>query len=813
MKIKLLNFKCYENKEYEIPTNGLVLLSGPSGIGKSSFLQAINFALYGTGTKLIMFGKSNCKVELEFDNIKIIRTKHPNNLLVDDKYKDEAGQSIINTKFGKSFDIIGYMAQDTFNSFAFMRPLEKLNFVEKIALNDIDLDKIKSKCKNTIRKYNEDLIHTTSQLEMVENVLKDKEKPQEIKFPLKCAKKNIEICIKNEKIKFRNTLKLLSKIEKSLNNLSIEKHELELLYKEINIKSDRISVLENEIKVLSDEKKNVVFIGDEKLTEYEEQLKSVMKIRELDTLVKTYNEDKQRLEEMKQHEIDDIQKNIKHIDSSLWKEYTPEEVVSIVKDLKNVLKDRYKLNELINSLNVYKIDEKKLLQTEIELKQEKIHMREQNDILNNLKEQQITYQCPNCDINLRFEDNCLHFASIDTMTNDNVNIETIEKSINNIAKSIQEKETYIQKCSYNLKIYKETQQKIQNIETLYEESIPQIKEIETDLEYMNKYKNSNIEFEKQIKTFKQKLEDGEFSALYTDFMKKLKIKKKRIQTLKTDIKNTDINEDELHSIIYTERNNKQILEKNNIEYNKKTEECKTIISRIDSIKQSHNDKYKKIRKMSTIISLITKRTNEKLELESKKSKHSENLKKIEIYEEYLEKNTEYDSWLKKSIELLEQEKELRKEYAAAVQLKETITIAESLAITNIITSINTYTQTYLDKFFTENPIVIQLQTFKEYKNKIKPQIHLQIEYKGMSDISIDTLSGGEKARVVLAFTLALSEMYNVPLIMLDEATSSLDSELTGEIIENIKDCIKNKMVIMVAHQIHTNAQFDHIIQF
>ena len=56
-------------------------------------------------------------------------------------------------------------------------------------------------------------------------------------------------------------------------------------------------------------------------------------------------------------------------------------------------------------------------------------------------------------------------------------------------------------------------------------------------------------------------------------------------------------------------------------------------------------------------------------------------------------------------------------------------------------------------------------------------------------------------------------MFNTPLIMLDEATSSLDSELTGEIIKNMRESIKDKMVIMVAHQIHTNAQFDHIVKF
>ena len=144
----------------------------------------------------------------------------------------------------------------------------------------------------------------------------------------------------------------------------------------------------------------------------------------------------------------------------------------------------------------------------------------------------------------------------------------------------------------------------------------------------------------------------------------------------------------------------------------------------------------------------------------------------------------------------------RLKYASSTLLMEKILEAESIAITNIINSINTHAQLYLDCFFPDNPISVKLLSFKESKKaniQSKPQINIGIEYKGM-ECDIGSLSGGELARVVLSFTLALAEMFNTPLIMLDECTSSLDEELSTTIINGLKENFSNKLVIVISHQ-------------
>jgi ABC-type lipoprotein export system ATPase subunit len=48
---------------FTFPDNGLVLLQGESGIGKTSILDGIHFVLYGVGTDLKNFFSNKCSVE------------------------------------------------------------------------------------------------------------------------------------------------------------------------------------------------------------------------------------------------------------------------------------------------------------------------------------------------------------------------------------------------------------------------------------------------------------------------------------------------------------------------------------------------------------------------------------------------------------------------------------------------------------------------------------------------------------------------------------------------------------------------------
>jgi len=95
-------------------------------------------------------------------------------------------------------------------------------------------------------------------------------------------------------------------------------------------------------------------------------------------------------------------------------------------------------------------------------------------------------------------------------------------------------------------------------------------------------------------------------------------------------------------------------------------------------------------------------------------------------------------------------------------------------------------------------LVLLLNGYK--KKEIKAQILEMIDKVGLTEFKntkVSKLSGGQKQRVAIARAM----VKDTPIIVADEPTGNLDSDSARDVIEILKEVAKDKLVIIVTHNI------------
>lgn len=822
MKLILKNFRCYENKEIDFGEKGLVLISGQSGTGKSTIMMAIMFVLYDIGTKLISFGKTTTEVSLEIDGYYIKRKKRPNYLELiknEEKYENESAQTIINQIFGKAFETSSYIKQNAINSFVVMSPVEKLEFLEKFA---IDIGNIKIKTQQEIKKRNEELIIVQSQYEMAKQYLEKIKKPEKV-----ICKFKTDRTIKNQEIKLKNTKVLIKKKQKEIEKINEEINETKLLDNEITIKKELITNLNKKIENLSSQEK--IFVDEKEIIKLENELKQHLRYKNIARLKTKITDDEKKLETIKKHEKEEIQKKINKID--LWKDYKKHEIETLIEEQKNILQDLVKLENIQKKLNKYKNFDKNEIN---KIKDQRKFFIEENqlnqNLLNIILMNKEIYSCPSCSVKLKLSENKLQIYDepecttyITTMDNE-INI---QKKIKSNIEKIKEFDNEVKDLEKFLTLFEELEIEKNNIilNFVHLSELPEKKTVENKINYYNNYMRINIDNEKLLEKLKLNLINEKYSNSYFSFYCELEKLKKELNNELIKIGNdynfnTNFDEELIREKIYFLKDN----HKKNLQIEKEisqlNDDIKNTQLSIDKIKENFDKKFI-YRGQIFLESFLFNSKKELKILFDQLEELEKNMVDIQNYKNHLNESKIFNDWSKKVDQLKIDENIKKNKYAAATLFKEKIIQAESLSIINIINSINIHTQEYLELFFPDNPIIVTLCTFKENKKKnislkdsslrsSKPQINMEIIYKGM-EADISMLSGGELARVVLAFTLSLSEIFNSPLLLLDECTSSLDQETTSIVMEGIKKNFSEKLVISIAHQV-ISGDFDRQIE-
>ena len=904
MLLTLKNFKCWKESTFDLSISnnniGITLISGKSGVGKTSIIEAIVFVLFGSGRKITKIGEKSCNVKLltswrsnnltsdqtnNTNNIEITRQKGPNRLTLimnGIMYEDDSAQALIDNEYTDTFNSIGYLSQSSINSFVLMGPQDKLAFLEKLIFKNMDMKTIKSKISLLVRERNTNLQQTTGKIDMLTQMLQSEtENITQPEYPFDCSENNRDTFEKNLSTQQSNLNKKLKSVISKLDRLkTMQKETTEY---ETNNKSLLNEQQFNDAKLKEPNQYNIDFSNSshviQKIDEINQSINSIQSHINFLSKYSEYNEKiilvkslENKFQKSFQTEKSQIQQNITRIKTLILTPETINELQQDIEIFKEYIQDIKIYNKLDKELDSISKDTMNIFNkaSEVKITLTESYRQELSDkIETNL--QKITkqkmykkkYKCPECKTKLSICSDTDKLIPVpEDMSKDN-DIDKLNQKITKYRKNLQIFDDLFPKLSIMISKKSDIQLQRDNISSKYEDfdySQDYINQLSNDISNNKKSIDSHNKSSDELLSFNNKLQDPFLNNHI-------------IKNMHNDIEKTNLSIESLKSIIDTEKlalrdsdfiNNLESMEPTTFQkfQDDKKHELHTFATTLKMFNQEHKNYLNLVEKKQSIAekleSLITNRQQE-LTKNSKKPlslksiiKHIENnLTEQESINQMITQNQQdtisLQKWKIKNqnyLDYISKQEELENLHKSAsgfseklksiYRIKDIIMKAETLAINHIINQINETVARYLDIFFPDNTITVLLhcpdtdepnpttkqttdsteskkisKTTKKPSPKEKTQITMSVDYKDMeADISI--LSGGELQRIVIAYNLALSELFNLPLILLDECTSNLDQELTEIVVKGIHHNCKDKMIIMIAHQV-VSGIFDKVV--
>ncbi len=809
MEVELTNFKCWSTRTLNISSEGVTLIHGRSGKGKSSILEAIAFAITGKGKNIIKAGKKSCSVTLRLvDGICITRRKRPNILTVQipggDKLEDDAAQGYIDQRFTSTFDIVAYLRQSgKSTSFVTLSPREKLIFLEELAFHGYDITKLKSSAHDVHRENTQKLVSASAKIEILNNQLDEMPELKPVKCPVKTTK-GVKISQYQEKLRAKE--QQLKEKKKSLS-------------KKIEMKMEELAqVIETETKLDS---------FQENLVEAEEELASltakdfVDRTDEIDATAglvhlivshTTLNKKKIKLEQlsvertkMEEEELASMQNSLTKIESALWDQGKKKEALGEIADREAellLIKKREEIqNKLQSMTSIQGFESQKKLLEETEQAYSQLSEKTRAAV-----DSSQVHTCPECNTELRLCQSKLVKLNDSTVLDKNEILQCKKASADMLAE-LRFKRKKVAKLEAQKDARIELEKQLKKTPKVEETANNLQEEIDDWKEYIRDNKRS----QKEIESLKLKIASRQFS----DTHKRVTRDYDRLSTEIVELEDqidpdlisqvTTDNIDDLRESLAAMRREQDLFTANKALSSRKRKKIEILRKKIQDLGTSENtsDEIKN--------DLDISRTESK-KISSKIAKIESLRVRLQSYASYINDKGCAKSLNKKLKEIGQEEAVYQTFTQSAEKLRSKIKEAESKCLESFVWSLQSAVQLYLDEFFPHDPITISISRFKTTKSKkqTKPEIHITFSYKGQ-EFDYQSLSGGELQRVVLAFTLALVEKFDAPFVMLDESTSNLDQDLTNLIVSTIRKYHSARPVILVAHQVVTGV-FENMIE-
>ena len=845
MKITLKNFRHHRKGEFTIPEQGLVLLSGESGAGKSTILNAIIHGLFGTVRKPYSHGTKSCEVQLQIKGMEITRSNSPNRLLVKYKdviYEDDAAQGLIEGVLdmnSKEFKLSSYVVQSLHNSVISLTPTEQAKFIETLAFSDDLHLEYRQRFKAETKEAKITLSKIEGQISLLEMQLEEKlvELPED---PPDIEEYDIET-VKAKQKTMRETIKQNSK---EIGCLTKERKKIQTQETIENETNEKIKMLETEVSHYSHLQSN---LGepktDDEIDAIEEALAKVRTDVEHTKGFEEHTSKKKQIATFKEEHTSNINKKIKALQSQLppkaerdklgreiegleekrkafeegakkrhnvefTKEQNETTIATILSEVKKLIPRKFnRVKKLESLIRVLRTSEKAVL-LKIGGAEKQILTTTQSITKNELTAKSL--HCPSCDTQLKLDENgsLVEVKKADAEASKPKESVDLEEKLEKLQTTLSESGVLQQKLAGFIET-------LAGLESSTEDDKNDKKGDDTDAagEYNHEFA---IELEKKSMNYKRIEEElkelrsqktelpkvvvdllAEVKKLSISFPKKFKISsglpeiEARVQKLQAELEEAWKGKSEyaiLSREISTRKKKLRLLRKNTSKGVMKRE--KKTVRGVDE-------------EISDIQLSIIQLTGEVVEIQE----IIELIGGYEAYQKQLKSAEKTEEDLKNTQDQL---KAAERRLQGALGLEEAGKEAEILAMRSTIESINERAKGYLENMF-EDDMCIRLEGHKTTsKGAHRTQMNTYIEYKGSVYSSIDELSGGETQRCELAFLLAVNDMLGSGMILLDECLNNLDAEINMEVLNHLKEVGSEKLILVVSHEA-VQGVFDEVI--
>jgi len=848
MKLTLKNFKKHRSAEFTLQKDGMNVIVGNNGAGKTTIMKAISYAFYGNIMKPCSYGTTTCLVKLECEDLVVERSSKTKLKVMykNKEYLDVAAQGVINGYLGMDESIFSacYMySQRTAlkNSVIVLQPTPQLKFIEKISFKNGECEELLKKFENNVRIRKEEYTRISSECEVAEKLLKaSKDGLEEIEssiIPCDFSVGDIEKEISNKKVQLKEVCTNLEK-----HSAEYEKNKL---FADLTSKIAHSETEINQIKKLKDG------LGEIPLPSHIETLETELKeLRDVlvhtkmfesaSTMDKKYEEAKKEYQDSLIEELTKLRNNIPENADEILREYelcdekrkeyevytkklhqyeikkegTEKELEEGMKFAKETYEEKHTSKLTLTTLVPFLLKKKESTEKELLKLGKKIEEANKKNIVKKV------YACPSCSVKFLMDDTGpIHVEETKKKTGrPGKTPEQLEKLLLDIVKVHEEKEKELvnikkflslfgaheplckpEECSYDKKKEKEITENAMKTKHMQAEIEVVTEKFKTLPVYISQMqKNSKSLYQKLPKSFQKECLNLDSS---TERIAELE---QKVIVISTELsKLCKLKSD--HAVFFREITGK---EKALNELKKKLPK-KGLISGKDNID------------INCIIDEIKRLSEEKALFSSQISEKYEKLsivKELETKEKNYEKRRLLAEERQQEVDRCIAAKKLsERRYEGALGVEAVKKEARIKKLTETIDKINYHASKYLDLFF-EDSISVRLCGEKEKGKDIQMQMNTVVEYNGNVLDSIDDLSDGQMQLCELAFFLGLNDMFKAKFIFFDESLNKVDPT-RGPIVlnaikrvsEELKDNGISKLFLFVAHE-GVKGVFDEVIR-